>query len=1448
MRKITFLFIFLLSIKSLCLQAQVCATPGKDGNGIGITGVINTYYPGVGSAIAGNNILSVGIPTGATSNLISTGDLLLVIQIQGSAINPSNSINYGNGVSGTGFTSIGLAGYFEFVVANSAVVGGNINISGAGAGNGLVNSYISSVATSSQGQRTFQVIRVPQYSTAQLASGITSDYWNGSTGGILAMDVAGSLDFKGITINLDGKGFRGGGALILNGGAGGSNTDFVTLSSDNYNGSKGEGIAGTPKYVYSPQSGAVVTNALEGYPNGSFGRGAPGNAGGGGTDGDPTNNDENSGGGGGSNGGMGGQGGFSQSSGLSVGGLGGDTLRFSNRIFLGGGGGAGSRKDASGSSGSGGAGGGIVLIQAGSITSSSGTATISVNGLQGINSTNAGGGGGAGGSIILTSLSGSNSNVALSANGGNGSNAVGASPNEGVSYGPGGGGGGGFILGSDAPFSSQIVGGQNGTTTAALDPFGATSGSIGSSSFGTSTLSGVSSGASCAAEVSVTLTVDKINPLIGTKVIFTVTAKNNGFSTATSAKVIDRIPTGYSYVSDDGAGAYVPGSGTWSLGNVLNGSSSILNITATVLSSGKRNDTATISSNNFDIITSNNVAIVSTSPNSLPFPKADSTITNAGKVATINNITVNDVGGVYASVSSPIATNSVDLDTLVAGIQTTFTPASGEGVFSVLSTGKLTFTPTAGFSGIALAYYTVADQFNRSTKTAQIKIRVLPLVVRDTITTLSGSPITESVWNNDLGKTNPLSVQVTTAPKNGTAVVDPLTGDIKYTSNVSFAGKDSLYYSLCDVTSPTPQCSTPGVFAITVKSPVLPIPVEDTTQGFAGSSTIFSNITTNDIAGSYPISTANIDLNTTMMGIQNSITLASQGTFSVNALGKVTFNPVAGFSGTSQTSYTIVDNLGNRSVKSGIIYVKIYPVGVRDTISTSKNTPVLKAVLTNDLGNLKPSTFAIKDGPFNGTAVPIINASGNPTGSINYAPNTGFLGLDSVGYIVCDKTTPTALCTNIAYLVIKVKNPTNLLPVPVADYGTTSSGQVFTFPKITNNDITGSYRIDSTSVDLDTLASGKQTTYKVNNAGTFSVDNVGNVKFTPIAGFSGIAATYYTVSDIKGKSSTSNAIIQIKVNPLARPDKDSTIQDVPITINVLNNDLGKIDPTTVKLNIFPANGSVSIDAKTGIVTYTPFPGFVGNDFFTYRICDKTLPSALCSGFARVDILIKPKNVKPNYADIGVVLNGISPTSVGDTLTFTVIVSNKGADLAQNISLKDSLPASLTFIPTTLSSNSGHFNFNSTTSTISWVIDSLPDGQSGILTYKVISIQEGTVINTATVSSLSQDTILVNNTSSLSISVLNNQFFVPKAFTPNGDGKNDIFKIGNLSNFPDNSIQIFNRWGNLVYKTNSYGKNDTNWWDGSGLSDGTYYYILQIKVSGKTRTISGYTTILRNLSH
>jgi gliding motility-associated-like protein len=90
---------------------------------------------------------------------------------------------------------------------------------------------------------------------------------------------------------------------------------------------------------------------------------------------------------------------------------------------------------------------------------------------------------------------------------------------------------------------------------------------------------------------------------------------------------------------------------------------------------------------------------------------------------------------------------------------------------------------------------------------------------------------------------------------------------------------------------------------------------------------------------------------------------------------------------------------------------------------------------------------------------------------------------------------------------------------------------------------------------------------------------------------------------------------------------------------------------------------------------------------------------------------------------------------------------------------------------------------------------------------------------------------------ISINVHDCDVIPPNVFTPNGDGTNDNLVFFGLENFPGSSLFVYNRWGNKVYENADY-HND---WNGSGVSDGTYYYIL-MKNDGTT--ISGFITVIK----
>lgn len=178
--KILFSIAFLLSIRN-SLHAQVYATPQN------ITGTINTYTKV--TAAAGSSI------TVASSTGFAAGNKAIIIQMQGATVNSANasSSTWGS------VSNINNAGNYE-VVDITNVAGNTITISAA-----LTRSYTPA--------GNVQLITYPQYNGGATVTGtLTAPAWNGSTGGVVALEACGASGTITLNANIDvtDRGFRHG--------------------------------------------------------------------------------------------------------------------------------------------------------------------------------------------------------------------------------------------------------------------------------------------------------------------------------------------------------------------------------------------------------------------------------------------------------------------------------------------------------------------------------------------------------------------------------------------------------------------------------------------------------------------------------------------------------------------------------------------------------------------------------------------------------------------------------------------------------------------------------------------------------------------------------------------------------------------------------------------------------------------------------------------------------------------------------------------------------------------------------------------------------------------------------------------------------------------------------------------------------------------------------------
>ncbi|MBK6834503.1 MAG: gliding motility-associated C-terminal domain-containing protein [Bacteroidetes bacterium] len=133
----------------------------------------------------------------------------------------------------------------------------------------------------------------------------------------------------------------------------------------------------------------------------------------------------------------------------------------------------------------------------------------------------------------------------------------------------------------------------------------------------------------------------------------------------------------------------------------------------------------------------------------------------------------------------------------------------------------------------------------------------------------------------------------------------------------------------------------------------------------------------------------------------------------------------------------------------------------------------------------------------------------------------------------------------------------------------------------------------------------------------------------------------------------------------------------------------------------------------------------------------------------------------------------------------------------------------------------------------------------------IDLSSTTIPNPLTTATLTTTYVVtVTDTATGCISQDSMQFVVlpdiiiPNGISPNGDGKNDTWIIGLITKFPDNEVEVYNRWGEQLY----YKRNYDNTWDGTykgkGLPVGTYYYVVKLNDPKYPEPYTGPITIFK----
>ncbi len=1192
--------------------------------------IVNEYTSLTSDAASGATTLNVTASTlntnGRFAAPLAVGDLLMIIQIQGVSLNgvASGTITTPNDQTWGAVTSYNNCGNYEFVQVSAIPNGTSITIDC-----GLQHSYTAAGRV--------QVIRVPRYSslTINASTSITCDAWNGSTGGVVAIE-SGNISVNG-QIVATGKGFRGGQLT-------GNDTfynlaNYATISTDG-GGEKGEGVFG-----YQAQYNVL---------GGSIGRGAAGNAGGGG-------NGWTNGGGGGANAGNvsgwngqgnpdnsvagwtnawnleggsfstntssgGGRGGYSWSSsnqnatttapGLSAwggdyranhGGLGGRPLDYSTgKIFLGGGGGAGDQDNSFG--GVGGQGGGLIFIQSyGTVT---GSGSIVSNGNDGAHSTgtppnsstfagkDAAGGGGAGGTILVRSQG--VTGITLNANGGAGGRQIivkGAfvfTVSE--AEGPGGGGGGGYIAVSSGTPTQTVLGGANGITNSdgltEFPPNGATRGGAGLSGQSltnfdiTAVNASVCSGSTASLSVNISGTPPAGYGIVwydaetGGNILGTGTTFTTPSLTATTTYYAAICPGFYRIPV---IATVVPGITV----NVSPVSTSVCSGASTVLTA---TGGTTYSWNPSATLSASSGSSVSASPTST----TTYTVTGTSGTCTDTAVAIVNIS------APPVVSASPATSTICSGSSVSLT-ASGAASYS--------WSPSAGLSAT-------------------------------NISTVSASPlstITYTVTGTVAGgctDTATVAITVNTTP---VITVSPSVSTICEGSSVTLAASGGTTYNW---TPSSGLNSTNASTVIASPSATITYTVSGTTSGCSSGATAIVNVTTNPSVTVIPVSSAMCE--------------GSMTTLTASGASSYTWNPATGLSGTNTASvgasptstmtYTVTGT-SSGCTDTAITVLTVHPL---PTVTVSPSSSMICSGSSVNLTasgvvncTWSPTTGLTPSSGLTVTASPTATATYTATGTSSQGCSNTTVATVTVIPVPVVSVTPSfvSICAGGSTVLTATGastfswTPTSTLSASTGSSVTASPTSTTTYTVTgTDNGCTDtSVTVVTVSTSLNVTASSSDTTICDGASATLTGAGASTYAWSPSAGLSSstgqtVTATpsstiTYTLTGTSG-SCTDTATVVLNVSPV--PVLSLTVSDTTVCAgeSVLFNVSGATSYTWSGQGLSSTTGSSVTAVPLATSTYT-VAGISGgcSDTLTKVITVETIPlvsvtpssASLCAG-------------------------------------------------------------------------------------------------------------------------------------------------------------------------------------------------------------------------------------------
>ncbi|ERJ60928.1 T9SS C-terminal target domain-containing protein [Sphingobacterium paucimobilis] len=512
--------------------------------------------------------------------------------------------------------------------------------------------------------------------------------------------------------------------------------------------------------------------------------------------------------------------------------------------------------------------------------------------------------------------------------------------------------------------------------------------------------------------------------------------------------------------------------------------------------------------------------------------------------------------------------------------------------------------------------------------------------------------------------------------------------------------------------------------------------------------------------------------------------------------------------GTYTYPYTICEalNTTNCSSTEAIIIIIASPIKADDDTFgpiNGKDKTVTPNVLDNDKLNGKPvipsevvTTVEKPADPRNpGEPVPTLDPS---TGKVTINPETP-AGEYKITYEICEVLNPTNCSTAIVTITVVAPEIKAIDDV----YGTYNGKDGGDTGSVLENDLLNKVKVNPEDIEL---RAGVPVNERGEVVAGLSMNKTGNIHVQKETA----AGKYYYPYEIEEKLNPGNkddavAIVTVIAAPIeAKNDKyDVNGKNGGTTPTVLDND--KLNNKTIipnEITLTPGNPVDSKGNPTTVVkmnpdgTITVAPNTPQGRFeYPYTICEVLNPTNCANAVAIIEVQPAPIVAENDTYKVEWTRDKVTTGSVLSNDKY----NEKPIDLDE-VTLQPGVPSNpgLTMNP-------------------DGTIDIAPSTRPGTYTYPY------------TICEVLNPTNCSNAIATIVIEASN--VFIPNTFTPNGDGVNDKFEIVGLDGYDQVKLTIVNRWGNEVYRNDNY----YNEWNGSGLNEGTYYYIVTLR-KGTTDTV------------